>query len=390
MIKKSINIFWIVERIGPYHNARFNELSKNINLKINVIETNPNSETYPWDSNYKNNYQIYKINKNNEKDFNKKKLIKDLNQNLFRNKPEIIFITGWYDISHYYIMYKSFFKKIPIVLLSDSRVTDHKRIFHKELIKRFLIKGFSSALVAGKESKDYLLKLKFKKENIFTPYNVIDNNFFLSYKSKKIFKYQKYFLCIARFIKKKNHKKLLEAFEIYKRNKGKYDLIIIGEGPEEKSINQYIKDSKFSDSIIIESWKQIDELPEFYKKAKALILTSSSDQWGLVVNEAMASGTPCIVSKNCGCYIDLIENSNTGWGFNSNNSNELANILKKVDSLSKSELEVLKKNIKLKISNYSLVKFSNAVEKSIQCSFRKKKFSLISSLTSYILFKLKK
>ena len=93
-----------------------------------------------------------------------------------------------------------------------------------------MIKGFSAAFVAGKESTDYLLKLKFKKENIFTPCNVVDNNFFKIFKSKKDFPYQNYFLCIARFIKKKNLKKLLEAFEIYKKNKGEYNLLLIGAG----------------------------------------------------------------------------------------------------------------------------------------------------------------
>ena len=45
MIKKTINIFFIVERVGPYHNARFNQISKNKELGINVIETNPDSKT---------------------------------------------------------------------------------------------------------------------------------------------------------------------------------------------------------------------------------------------------------------------------------------------------------------------------------------------------------
>ena len=100
------------------------------------------------------------------------------------------------------------------------------------------------------------------------------------------------------------------------------------------------------------------------KNSKAIILPSSSDQWGLVVNEAMASGTPCIVSKSCGCYVDLIKNAKTGWGYNSENSAELAYLLKKVESLSNSKLKEIKKNIKVKIRDYYLKNFSNAIEKS--------------------------
>ena len=136
-----------------------------------------------------------------------------------------------------------------------------------------MLKSFSAAVVAGIESRDYLIRLKFKKEKIFKPCNVIDNNYFLSKKSNFIIKHQNYFLCVARFVKKKNHIKLLEAFEIYKKNNGKCNLLLIGEGPEENLIKNYIENSKFSDSIFIESWKQIDELPEYYKKFKGYNLT---------------------------------------------------------------------------------------------------------------------
>ena len=390
MNKYPINIFFIVESIGPYHNSRFNKLSQNKEFKINVIETNTNSTTYPWDKNFNNNYQVFKINRSNEKDLKKDALRRELNVHLFDQKPEVIFITGWYEKLHHYVIYKSFFKKIPLVLVSDSRFRDHKREFHKELIKKLIIKNFTSALVAGKESEDYLLKLKFNKESIFKPCDVVDNNFFLFNKSKKNLLYKNYFLCISRFVKKKNHKKLIEAFEIYKKNQGGLNLLLIGGGPEEESIRSLVQDSSFSNSIFFESWKQIDELPTYYKNAKALILASSTDQWGLVVNEAMASGTPCIVSKNCGCYIDLIKNSNTGWGFDPSKEKELAFLLKKVESLSNLELEKLKKNIKEKISHFSLQDYADAVKKSTYKSLSNKKFSLISSLTSFLLFNLKK
>ena len=62
--------------------------------------------------------------------------------------------------------------------MSDSRNRDYKRIFYKEFIKRILLKGFSSGIVAGKESADYLMKLNFKESDIFKPVDVVDNKFF--------------------------------------------------------------------------------------------------------------------------------------------------------------------------------------------------------------------
>ena len=48
------------------------------------------------------------------------------------------------------------------------------------------------------------------------------------------------------------------------------------------------------------------EVSRAYVAADCLVLPSDySETWGLVVNEAMASGLPCIISDRCGCAPDL-------------------------------------------------------------------------------------
>jgi glycosyltransferase involved in cell wall biosynthesis len=50
------------------------------------------------------------------------------------------------------------------------------------------------------------------------------------------------------------------------------------------------------------------EINRAYVAADCLVLPSDAKEtWGLVVNEAMASGLPCIVSSACGCVEDLVE-----------------------------------------------------------------------------------
>lgn len=49
------------------------------------------------------------------------------------------------------------------------------------------------------------------------------------------------------------------------------------------------------------------EISQAYGAADCLVLPSDANEtWGLVVNEAMASGLPCVVSDACGCAEDLI------------------------------------------------------------------------------------
>ena len=50
------------------------------------------------------------------------------------------------------------------------------------------------------------------------------------------------------------------------------------------------------------------EISRAYVAADCLVLPSdATETWGLVVNEAMASGLPCIVSNACGCAEDLVQ-----------------------------------------------------------------------------------
>ena len=58
------NLLFIVEKIGPYHNSRFNYLSNVKEFKIFVIETNTKSKTYLWEEEKNTNYTIYKLKKN--------------------------------------------------------------------------------------------------------------------------------------------------------------------------------------------------------------------------------------------------------------------------------------------------------------------------------------
>lgn len=66
-------------------------------------------------------------------------------------------------------------------------------------------------------------------------------------------------------------------------------------------------------------------LSRFYHAADLLILPSRHDEtWGLVVNEALHHGLPCVVSAAVGCAPDLIESGRTGFVFYSGSVTSLA------------------------------------------------------------------
>jgi glycosyltransferase involved in cell wall biosynthesis len=60
---------------------------------------------------------------------------------------------------------------------------------------------------------------------------------------------------------------------------------------------------------------QYGELPAFYAQCDALVLPSLRDEWGLVVNEAMAAGLPVLGSIYSQAVEELVHEGETGWQF---------------------------------------------------------------------------
>ena len=62
-------------------------------------------------------------------------------------------------------------------------------------------------------------------------------------------------------------------------------------------------------TVFFYGFRQIEENPVFYALAEAFVLPSLKEEWGLVVNEAMACSLPVIVSRTAGCAEDLLPGS---------------------------------------------------------------------------------
>ena len=66
------------------------------------------------------------------------------------------------------------------------------------------------------------------------------------------------------------------------------------------------RDEENRGTVFFYGFRQIEENPVFYALAEAFVLPSLKEEWGLVVNEAMAAGLPVIVSRTAGCAEDLL------------------------------------------------------------------------------------
>ncbi|MBK9719272.1 MAG: glycosyltransferase family 4 protein [Saprospiraceae bacterium] len=93
-----------------------------------------------------------------------------------------------------------------------------------------------------------------------------------------------------------------------KESENTYQLLVLGDGPLKKSLHEWSRELP----INFLGFKQKEEIPYYFCIADAFLFCSRYDGWGLVINEAISAGLPCLVNKDVGSS-ELIENHVNGF-----------------------------------------------------------------------------
>lgn len=358
-----MKVLFFLRRIGPYHHARFEAAARLMDLV--AVETRATSEEYSWQFKADGRYKIeqFPLSNDRERGIRGPQLDQTIQSLLQKHKPDVIVNTGWADAEYNSIVIHASKAKIPLVVISDSTKGDLVRKFYLEWMKSLVVKAYSSALVAGTDSSDYILSLGFKRNAIFKPWDVVDNDRFRnSNRSSNTSFDQRKFLCIARFIEAKNIPRLLEAFAAYVNEGGKRRLALIGGGVLESRLNELIVSLRIENRVELHRFIQEEEIIRHLSESFALVLPSTSEPWGLVINESMASGLPVLASTKCGATVDLVKDNQNGVIFDPYNIPEITKALQRMDSVSETRWKEMGEESVRIIDNWGLKEFAEGLE----------------------------
>jgi 1,2-diacylglycerol 3-alpha-glucosyltransferase len=360
---------------GPYHFGRlegFHQVCSKLGWKAIGIELARKELTYAWqaDSEKTSCQFISIVDGASLEKVSFFQLTRRLYRTLAGTRLDVLAVAGYSPLIMLLAMFWGQLNRKPVILMSASKENDESRSPLQELIKSLLLKCYHAALVGGSPQKRYLSKLGMPDDKIFTGYNVVDNQSF----SKEIgLQYQRpikkpFFLTINRFIQKKNLFRLISAYSIYRKLVGNnaWDLVLCGDGELRNKLEKHINDLNIVEFVHLTGFLQHQEQLPYFSHASCFIHASTQEQWGLVVNEAMSAGLPVIISNKCGCYEDLIIEGKTGFGFDPEDENQLANIMMVVSDPS-FDLTAIGKNAKSHIDNFSPTLFGDNLVKAVKC-----------------------
>ena len=249
---------------------------------------------------------------------------RDVSRALCRIDPAVVAVAGWASPESVHALDWARARGRRVVVMSDSQAHDARRSVWREAIKSRFLRCCDAALVAGRSHRAYLQELGFDSSRVALGYDAVDNAHFAKGADaarldpvgvrQRLGLPPEYIIACGRFIAKKNFSALVAAYARARaRSNSKMHLVIVGEGEERQKIEMAIRSHRLDAMVHLPGFCGYDELPAYLGLAKGFVHPALTEQWGLVVSEAAASGLPLVLSRTIGAAPELLVEGANGW-----------------------------------------------------------------------------
>jgi glycosyltransferase involved in cell wall biosynthesis len=256
-----------------------------------------------------------------------------------RREYDAFLVNGWHYRSAWQAIWACWQSKVRVMVRGDSHLhtprSPIKRAL-KSLSYRCFIPRFDACLAVGEWSREYFLHYGASQSRIFFVPHAIDSRRFQFEterleprrlelrKEMHLNENATVFVFSGKFIPKKRPVDFIDAIKTAVRCNPRIEGLMVGDGPLRLACEALVQEQSLP--IRFTGFLNQSQITEAYMASDALVLPSDGGEtWGVVVNEAMACGRPCIVSDKVGCGPDLVIPQETGDIFPLGNIKALAN-----------------------------------------------------------------
>ena len=247
---------------------------------------------------------------------------------VIHERYDAVVVSGWHTKSYWQAIRACRECGTPVMVRSDSHLHDDRSV-SRQLLKwipyRYFISRFDACLAAGIWSRDYFLHYGARPERVFiVPHcapqlpprlRVPGERQALRDRARHRWALGNatVFLFAGKFIARKRPLEFIRAVAAASAAGSAVHGLIVGEGALRNGMESLALD--MDAPVTFTGFLNQEAISDAYAAADVLVLPSDQDTWGLVVNEAMTYGLPCIVSDRVGCGPDLIHEGRTGFVF---------------------------------------------------------------------------
>ena len=240
--------------------------------------------------------------------------------------PDVVMITGWYSITLVRALLWCRRRGVPALCRGDSHLQSGPRGWARPLwmLKTFVLQQqFKGFLSPGARVDEYLKWHRVSEYRIFHVPHAVDNDRFAAaaapYKQPewRAASRRRYGIDPDAFVplfvgKLIASKRPVDAVRAVATLGPGAALMVVGSGPLEGDMRA--EAARLDVDLKMMGFLNQTQMGEPYGIADCLVVPSAfPETWGLVVNEALATGLPCVVSDAVGCAPDLVHNGETGY-----------------------------------------------------------------------------
>ncbi len=208
--------------------------------------------------------------------------------------------------------------KIPIVMQLGG--TDIIRM-EKSMLHRFVLKKINYYICINNQIANIV-----KSINPFSNIKIVGNSADISL-FKPLKKNKNLFVSIGNLRWQKDYLTLIKAFKLFIATNPKAKLLIFGEGPERKMLENKIKDLKMEKNVFLKGYCNHKEIANTLSKSYLYIQSSISEGLPKSILEGVSAGCP-IVSTNVGSCKEIADKF--GISVEPNNSEALSRAIIKL------------------------------------------------------------
>jgi glycosyltransferase involved in cell wall biosynthesis len=243
------------------------------------------------------------------------------------------------------------------------------------LVKRLIHGCVDGAIVSSAAHARHQASLGIPIDRISDGWSVVDNDYYRSQAARaweeeantrtRLDLPPRYVVYVGRFLARKGIDTLLEAFaRLQARSASPVALLLVGGRREELP-----QDVSVGSGVRFCGRRFGDDLARTVALAEALVIPSRLEQWGLVTNEALAAGTPVVVSRACGSAQLVLDGLN-GFTFDAGDIEGLASALGKIASLPEATRSAMRGAAQASMEEWGLRRFARGVARTLKLTRR--------------------
>ncbi len=225
---------------------------------------------------------------------------------VFEADPQVVLLDGWESPAYLAILAGARRRGIATVLFYRSTLASHRfRGGPVAAVRSRVFRSVDAVLTAGTAATAAVTAMGVAPERIVTSVNVVDVARYATARSRRdpAPRAGHAYLYVGQLIRRKNVTALIQAFSTIAAPAD--TLTIVGTGPLETELRTAAATSPAANRITFRGHLEGQQLLDAYAAADTLVLPSTEEVWGLVVNEALAAGLHTVVSRACGVAPDI-------------------------------------------------------------------------------------